>query len=77
MLVSEPPASEVFDDFRLIRPLGQGGMGAVWLGHDTLLDRPVALKFLTNPEEGTQGRTRLLAEARALARVHHPNVAAV
>jgi hypothetical protein len=52
-------------------------MGAVWLGHDTLLDRPVALKFLSNPEEGTQGRTRLLSEARALARVHHPNVAAV
>lgn len=77
MLVSQPPASEVFDDFRLVRPIGQGGMGAVWLGHDTLLDRPVALKFLSNPEEGTQGRTRLLAEARALARVHHPNVAAV
>jgi serine/threonine protein kinase/pimeloyl-ACP methyl ester carboxylesterase len=77
MLVSVTPASQVFDDFRLVRPLGQGGMGAVWLGHDTLLDRPVALKFLSNPEEGTQGRTRLLAEARALARVHHPNVAAV
>ena len=77
MLASEPPTTEVFDDFRLVRPLGQGGMGAVWLGHDTLLDRPVALKFLSNPEEGTQGRTRLLAEARALARVHHPNVAAV
>jgi len=68
---------QVFDDFRLVRPLGQGGMGAVWLGHDTLLDRPVALKFLSNPGEGTQGRTRLLAEARALARLHHPNVAAV
>jgi serine/threonine protein kinase/pimeloyl-ACP methyl ester carboxylesterase len=81
MLVSATPAtaptSQVFDDFRLVRPLGQGGMGSVWLGHDTLLDRPVALKFLSNPEEGTQGRTRLLAEARALARVHHPNVAAV
>ncbi len=77
MLVSAISASQVFDDFRLVRLLGQGGMGAVWLGHDTLLDRPVALKFLSNPEEGTQGRTRLLAEARALARVHHPNVAAV
>lgn len=77
MLVSAISASHVFDDFRLVRQLGQGGMGAVWLGHDTLLDRPVALKFLSNPEEGTQGRTRLLAEARALARVHHPNVAAV
>lgn len=71
------PTSQTFDDFRLLRALGQGGMGAVWLGHDTLLDRPVALKFLSNPDEGTHGRTRLLAEARALARVHHPNVAAV
>ena len=75
--VPATPTSQVFDDFRLLRALGQGGMGAVWLGHDTLLDRPVALKFLSNPEEGTQGRTRLLSEARALARVHHPNVAAV
>lgn len=77
MVGAAAPASQVFDDFKLLRALGQGGMGAVWLGHDTLLDRPVALKFINNPEEGAQGWTRLVAEARALARVHHPNVAAV
>ncbi len=71
------PVRDAFDDYRLVRPLGEGGMGSVWLGHDTVLDRPVALKFLSSSTDGTQGRARLLSEARALARIHHPNVAAV
>ncbi|MCA9691752.1 MAG: alpha/beta fold hydrolase [Myxococcales bacterium] len=71
------PTRDSFDDFRLLQPIGHGGMGSVWLGHDTVLDRPVALKFLSEQTEGTQGRARLLAEGRALARIHHPNVVAV
>jgi eukaryotic-like serine/threonine-protein kinase len=72
---AEQPSTLAFDDFRLVRALGKGGMGTVWLGHDTVLDRPVALKFLSDPSG--RGRARLLSEARALARIHHPNVAAV
>lgn len=71
------PSTAAFDDYRLIRALGSGGMGTVWLGHDVALDRPVALKFLSDVGAGKRGRARLLREARALARIHHPNVAAV
>jgi serine/threonine protein kinase/pimeloyl-ACP methyl ester carboxylesterase len=66
-----------FDGYELVRPLGRGGMGTVWLGHDGLLDRPVALKFLNTQDDPDPRGSRLLAEARALARVSHPNVAAV
>lgn len=66
-----------FDDYRLLRSLGQGGMGQVWLAHDTVLDRPVAVKFIAAAEPDPEARKRLLIEARAAARVRHPNVMAV
>ncbi|GGL07550.1 serine/threonine-protein kinase [Planomonospora parontospora] len=59
----------VLDDL----PLGQGGMGAVYAGHDRHLDRRVAVKFLrlhTGPDEELQ--RRFLREARILARLEHP-----
>jgi eukaryotic-like serine/threonine-protein kinase len=66
-----------FDDFEVVGPLGSGGMGAVFLGHDRMLDRPVALKFMA-PGDGDAGaHERFLQEARAIARLHHPNVASV
>ncbi|MBK7863730.1 MAG: protein kinase [Archangiaceae bacterium] len=52
--------------------LGAGGMGAVWAAHDTRLDRRVALKVLEGPQ-----RTTVMHEARALARLNHPNVATI
>jgi CHASE2 domain-containing sensor protein/class 3 adenylate cyclase/predicted Ser/Thr protein kinase len=60
------------------RVLGQGGMGAVYLAHDPELDRRVAIKLLhpalsANPDN----RARLLREAQAMARVHHPHVVTV
>ncbi|MEZ4452114.1 MAG: alpha/beta fold hydrolase [Nannocystaceae bacterium] len=70
------PASQSFDGFELVRPLGQGGMGTVWLGRDAVLDRPVALKFLSATSVD-EARARMLLEARALARLHHANVASV
>jgi ABC-type oligopeptide transport system substrate-binding subunit len=57
--------------------LGSGGMGTVYRAHDTLLDRPVALKVLSNTGLGTEGRLRLLREARAAAKLNHPNIMAV
>jgi serine/threonine protein kinase len=57
--------------------LGRGGMGQVFLGHDTLLDRPVAVKFLVTLSPNERLRKRFLIEARALARVHHPNIVAI
>ena len=61
--------------FRVERPLGQGGMGEVWLATDLALDRPVALKLLPGGVAGDPARReRMLREARAQARLNHPNV---
>ena len=70
-----PPTS--FDGFVVDRVLGKGGMGDVYLGRDTTLDRQVALKFISAPEPSPQARGRFLVEARAIAKLSHPNVVAV
>ncbi|WP_437731533.1 alpha/beta fold hydrolase [Sorangium sp. So ce1335] len=79
-----PPSSSVpwappstFDDYRVIRPLGRGGMGQVYLAHDEVLDRPVALKFVAADTPDPRTIERLRVEARAIARLQHPNVVAV
>src|SRR5688500_16490398 len=70
-----PP--EQFDDYRVIRPLGIGAMGQVFLAHDRVLDREVAIKFVSSVDSGGSARERFLTEARAAARLQHPNVVAV
>lgn len=61
------------DALRRVRPLGRGSMGHVHLYYDAELEREVAVKFLTSPgAAATQARFRV--EARALARLNHPNV---
>ncbi len=64
--------------FEVKRLLGRGGMGAVYLGTDTSLDRPVALKVLA-PEiaHDPEVVARFTREARAQARLRHPNVAQI
>jgi eukaryotic-like serine/threonine-protein kinase len=70
----QPPAE--LDEYRLLRPLGRGGMGSVWLAKDTLLDRLVAVKFVAHtPDRRT--RERFAIEARAAARLSHSNVVTV
>jgi formylglycine-generating enzyme required for sulfatase activity len=66
------PPDEV-DEYKLLRPIGVGAGGSVYLAHDTLLDRAVAVKFLAAGDK--EGLSRFLAEARAAARIQHPNVA--
>ena len=77
VLATEPPwhPPAEFDDYRIVRPLGQGAMGDVYLAHDLVLDRPVAVKFIGHLDQGA--RERFLVEARAAARIHHPNVMAM
>jgi serine/threonine protein kinase/formylglycine-generating enzyme required for sulfatase activity len=66
-----------FDEYRILRRLGRGGMGEVYLAHDTLLDRLVAVKFLHAMEPDSWERGQFLVEARAAARLSHPNVVTV
>ncbi len=71
----QPPSS--FDGYVLSRKIGQGNMGQVFLATDTLLDRPVALKFISVADADEEARQRFLVEARAIARLQHPNVVAI
>ncbi|MFC8615222.1 protein kinase [Micromonospora purpureochromogenes] len=69
----------VADRYRLISPLGQGGMGRVWKARDEVLHRDVAIKELVPPpsltnDERREMRERSLREARAIARLNHVNV---
>lgn len=70
-----PPAQ--FDGYELERLLGRGGMGEVHLARDSLLERPVAIKFISTPQVDAAARQRFLVEARAIARLQHPNVVAI
>jgi eukaryotic-like serine/threonine-protein kinase len=64
--------------YRLERTLGRGGMAAVWLGHDEVLDRPVAVKVLSDTIAGDPGFVaRFRREARTAAALSHPNLAGV
>ncbi len=63
--------------YKLHRVLGEGGMGVVWAAHDPDLERLVAIKVLRSAHAGAEQRARLLREARAMARLKHPNVLTV
>lgn len=75
----------VIDDrFELMERLGSGGMGTVWRAYDLALHREVALKEVrpSNAQDDDPGRARMmrervLREARALARLDHPNVVTI
>jgi len=69
-----PP--DEFEEYRLVRLLGRGAMGRVYLAHDSLLDRPVAVKFVEAAGDPV-ARARFVEEARAIARLQHPNVVAI
>ncbi len=70
-------ANQVFADrYRLLEPLGSGGMSVVWRAHDDVLDRPVAVKLISDSVD-PRCRPQLRAEARAAARLHHPGIAEV
>jgi serine/threonine protein kinase len=63
--------------YRAIELLGQGGMGAVWLAQDSILQRPVALKVLAAENSSADLASRLMQEAVILARLEHPGIVPV
>jgi tetratricopeptide (TPR) repeat protein len=67
--------------YLILEPVGAGAMGVVYAAYDPQLDRKVALKILRESAFpgpiASEGRERLLREARAMARLSHPNVVAV
>lgn len=74
----EPPRE--FEEYQVLRRLGRGAMGQVFLTRDTLLDRLVAVKFIAMPGGGlpdAAARARFFQEARAIARLQHPNVVSI
>ncbi|GIH70145.1 serine/threonine-protein kinase [Sphaerimonospora thailandensis] len=76
--LGETPASR----YHLLRPLGSGGMGTVWLARDDLLDREVAVKELRVPDglperERAERVARVMREAEVTARIRHPGIVAV
>ena len=71
-------SGQIINQYKVISPLGSGGMGEVYLAEDTRLDRRVALKFL--PALFTQDKghlSRFEQEARAVAALSHPNVCVI
>ncbi|MFF5180930.1 ricin-type beta-trefoil lectin domain protein [Micromonospora sp. NPDC000316] len=78
----DAPRQLIADRYRLVRPLGQGGMGRVWQARDEMLHRDVAIKELVAPpglrdDERREMRERSMREARAVARLGHVNVVRV
>ncbi|MEU8821726.1 protein kinase [Actinoplanes sp. NPDC048796] len=76
--MSPQPHSLLSGRYRLIDPIGEGGMGRVWHARDELLHREVAVKEIT-PEGLTRTelgdlRERAIREARAIAQISHPGV---
>ncbi len=69
--------STLLNRYKIESELGKGGMGIVYKAHDALLNRAVAIKFLNTSGVGTEGKARLLQEARAAAQLNHPNIVSV
>ncbi|MGO4417786.1 serine/threonine-protein kinase [Streptomyces sp. MCAF7] len=67
--------------YRLVRQLGEGGMGQVWEARDETLGRPVAVKVISllagGGSRGDEARARFLREARITAQLQHPNIVTI
>lgn len=70
--------SETVSHYRILKKLGEGGMGEVYLAEDTRLGRQIALKVLpASYQYDPERRTRFLTEARAASALRSPNIAAI
>ncbi|TDI11953.1 MAG: serine/threonine-protein kinase [Acidobacteria bacterium] len=70
--------NRMLSHYRLVEPIGEGGMGVVWRAFDSTLGRDVALKLLPDLAAASpQQASRFEREARLLAALNHPNIATV
>ncbi len=69
-----PVWREELRDFEIVRELGKGGMGVVYLARETVLDRLVAVKILPPHAASEWAQARFRNEAKAIARLDHPNI---
>ena len=65
--------------FEIIREIGKGAMGVVYLAHDPRIDRKIAIKMIAippgvSPAEAREARHRFVREAQAAGRLTHPNI---
>src|SRR6185295_2829979 len=82
VVTSAPPAAhraipipgQTFGEYRILRLLGQGGMGEVYECEHSATGRRVALKIMSHALAGEDDRKRFLREGRLAASVNHPNV---
>jgi eukaryotic-like serine/threonine-protein kinase len=63
--------------YQILGELGQGAMGTVYRGRDEMLDRDVAVKVMSKGLTDAHARERFLKEARAAARLQHPNIVVI
>jgi serine/threonine protein kinase len=84
VFLEEPPApgpyaagDRICGKYRLIEPIGFGGMGSVWRAHNEILDAPVALKLIRSDARWSGSSERLLMEARAAAGLRHGSIVRV
>jgi len=70
-------APEFVGRYRVIRLLGQGGMGAVYLAQDPAINRQVAIKFLGDRLDDEEMRERFAREPRAAGGLRHPNIVTI
>lgn len=75
---AELMSGQLIGSYKIETWLGSGGMGDVYLAEDTKLDRKVAIKFLPSYlEQDEFAKKRLIREAKAAAKLDHPNICAV
>lgn len=72
--LSDDRIGSTLGNIRILRSLGEGGMGQVYLGYDEKLDREVAVKAIREGLADSESRARFLREARALSQLDHPNI---
>ena len=70
-------AGTTIGNYRVVRPLGRGGMGEVYEAEDLTLGRHVAIKLLSAVSDSAEARARLLREARTASSLNHRHIVTV